>query len=347
MSINEIINREKKWHISINDSLSALKSMPNSFAQVSITSPPYFNLRNYNSTNEIGSEDSPKDYIEQIVTIYKEIKRVIRRDAVCWINIGDKYAVNYTNKNLKIKNKDLMLLPWELAKALQKDRWYIRQMIPWVKPNSVPENVNDRPNTSLEYVIMLSKNKNYYFDMEGAKKCSGINRNWRNGDSLLFMDVQTKKSKYNHPATMPKELVEIMLKSSTSEKGCCAICHTPIKRIIEKKRIPPRKTFSDRSEYYSGTSRNSTTSLGSWNPETKSCNTEVKTIGWKHNCKCNTEESTNQIIIDPFSGSGTTGSVALGMKHSYIGIELSKVYANESIQRLKIKEKRINSDIFG
>lgn len=343
MSIKQIVNREKKWHIEIGDSLSILKSIPNSFVQVSITSPPYFNLRDYESKNEIGSESNPKDYIERIVTIYKEVKRILRRDSVCWINIGDKYAANNTYKNLKIKNRDLIGIPWELARTLRKDRWYIRQMIPWVKSNAVPENVNNRPNTSLEYVIMLSKNKKYYFDMEAAKQCSGINRNWRNGDSLLFMDVATKKSKYKHPATMPKELVQIMLKSSTSEKGCCKICHTPLKRIIKKISIPPRKKFTEKSKYYSGTSKNSTTSLGSYNPKTQTCNTKIETIGWEFVCKCDTKETTNQIILDPFSGSATTGSVALDLKHNYLGIELSKEYANESINRLRIKEEKINN----
>ncbi len=344
MSINKIINREKRWHIEVGDSLSVLKSLPNYFVQTSITSPPYFNLRDYHTNNQIGSEDNPKDYIEKIVTIYKEVKRVLRRDATCWINIADKYASHNTYKSLKIKDKDLIGIPWELARTLRKDRWYIRQMIPWVKSNSIPENVNDRPNTSIEYIILLSKNQKYYFDMESAKKCSGINRNWRNGDSLLFMDVQTQKSKSKHPATMPEELVQIMLRSSTSEKGCCKICNTPLKRIIKKKRIPPRKKFTEKSEYYSGISKNSTTSLSSYNPETKKCNTEIETICWEPTCKCNSNETTNQIILDPFSGSGTTGTMALDMRCNYIGIELSEEYAKESITRLE--QKGENKDIF-
>lgn len=346
MSINQVINREKKWHIEVGDSLSVLQSIPNYSVQTSITSPPYFNLRDYHTPNQIGSENNPKDYIEKIVDIYKEVKRVLRRDATCWINIADKYASHKTYKSLKIKDKDLIGIPWELARTLRKDRWYIRQMIPWVKPNSVPENVNDRPNTSIEYIILLSKNQKYYFDMESVKKCSGINRNWRNGDSLLFMNVQTQRNSTKHPAVMPKELVQIMIKASTSKKGCCKICNAPIKRIIRKKRIPPRKKFTEKSEYYRGVSKNSITSLSSYNPETKKCNTKIETISWEPTCKCNSDKTTSQIIMDPFSGSGTTGIMALDMKHSYIGIELSKEYANESITRLKQKEEDINSDIF-
>jgi len=171
MDIEKIINNKKKWHIEISDSLSYLKTLPDSFAQTSISSPPYFNLRDYNIPNQIGMEDNPKEYIEKIVTIYKEIKRILRHDATCWINIGDKYSSHHTYNSLKIKDKDLIGIPWELAKALREDQWYIRQMIPWIKPNAVPENVNDRPNSSIEYIILLSKNKKYYFDMEGAKEC--------------------------------------------------------------------------------------------------------------------------------------------------------------------------------
>jgi len=342
--MNKVISREKKWEIINGDSLNILKSIPNSSIQSSISSPPYFNLRDYNNLNEIGSEKNPKDYIENIIEIYKEVKRVLRRDGTCWINIGDKYTVNTSYKDLDLKGKDLIGLPWELARTLRKDRWHLRQMIPWVKQNALPENVNDRPNNSIEYIIFLSKNKNYYYDMEGAKECLGIKRNWRNGDCLLFMDVPTQKSYHNHPSTMPKELVKIMIKTSTSEKGCCSICKTPLKRIIEKKRIPPPNVLS-KSKYYQGKSKNSITSLSSYDPKDRRKTTIIDTIGWNFSCNCNTKKTIKQIIIDPFSGSGTTGTISLELNRSYIGIELSKEYTDKSIKRLKEKEKTLLEEI--
>ncbi len=153
--MNKVINREKNWDVINGDSLKILKSLPNSFAQSSISSPPYFNLRDYKNSNQIGNEKNPKDYIENIVEIYKEIKRILRRDGTCWINIGDKYTTNTSYKDLKLKGKDLIGLPWELARTLRKDRWHLRQMIPWVKQNSLPENVNDKPNNSIKYTILI------------------------------------------------------------------------------------------------------------------------------------------------------------------------------------------------
>jgi len=144
---------------------------------------------------------------------------------------------------------------------------------------------------------------------------------------------------------MPEELVRIMIKSSTSQKGCCSICKTPLKRIIEKKRIPPPSKLAT-SKYYRGKSKNSVTSLNSYNPKDKRKTTIVNTIKWEFSCNCNTNKTSRQIIIDPFSGSGTTGSVSLELNCSYIGIELSKKYTNNSIKRLKEKEKKILEEIF-
>jgi DNA modification methylase len=344
MSYQEVINRKKKWAIVIGDALKTLKTMPKDIFQTSITSPPYFNLRDYETPNQIGTEKSPKEYIERIVEIYKEVKRTLRKDGTCWINIGDKYASHQTFPELYIKDKDLMGIPWELARALRKDRWHVRQMIPWVKQNAVPEKASDRPNTSIEYIIFLTKNKTYYFDMEGAKECLGIKRNWRNGDSLLFMDVPTERHFLKHPAMMPDELARIMLKSSLSQEGCCSKCYTPFKRKIKKIGIPGRTKFTEKSKYYSKTGPNSVTSLSSYVKGNGRTNTIVETLGWEPQCKCNANK-TRQLVLDPFSGAATTGNVSLELGHGYIGIELYNDYAQESISRLRKKEES-TKDIF-
>ena len=334
------------WSILTGDSLSILKKLPKSSIQSVVTSPPYYQLRDYNSDNQIGQEISPQEYIDRIVDIFKEVKRVLRRDGSCWINIGEKYAVKDTYKSMDIKTTDLMLLPWRLADALQKDRWHIRQMIPWVKPNSLPEHVSCRPNNSLEYVILISKNRKFYFDMESAKSCMGIKRNWRNGDSLLFMDVPTERTTHNHPAPMPTKLAEVMIKASTSEKGCCKDCGTPLKRKIKTQSIGGDKTLKGKSQtYYGGTSKNSITSLSS-NLSASQKYTVVETLGWEKQCNCQTTNITKQTILDPFSGSGTTGIVSLSNGHKYIGIELNKDFAEESKKRLQECENKMSEDIF-
>jgi len=346
MNFSNIIKNKTQWQIETGDALTILKKMPNSFIQTSITSPPYYKLRDYGHKEQIGQEETPKEYIENIVEIYKEVKRVLREDGTCAINIGDKYVVKKEYKDLYLKNKDLMGLPWELASELRKDGWYLRQMYPWVKCDALPENVNDRPNTSIEYVIFLSKSQKYYFDMEGAKECLGIKRNWRNGDGLLFLDVPKEKTKHSHCAPMPQELVKVFIKTLTSEQGCCNICRTPLKRFVHKDRIKGKVEFKGKSKtYYDSNSKNSTTSLNT-SIANKDKYVKTKTLKWDFNCNCKDNLKGKQIILDPFSGSGTTGIVAMSLSHNYIGIELNPEYADYSKKRLKEHQQKINQDIF-
>lgn len=344
-----LFKTNNNWDIKQGDALSILKKIPDSFIQTSITSPPYYNLRNYKHDLQIGQESSPIKYIDRIVDIYKEIKRTLRDDGTCWINIGDKYVNQKDYKkylDINLKSSDLMGIPWRLAQRLQEDGWYVRQMIPWVKCNALPENVPNRPNNSIEYVILISKKQKYYFDMEGAKECLGVKRNWRNGDSLLFMDVPTERTKHSHTAPMPLELARTILMSSISHKGCCSKCKTPLKRKIKKEKIPGNKKFTGKSkEYYEAKSKNSYTGLNS-NVSNKLKHTQVKTIGWEMQCKCKDNSIDKQIVLDPFSGSGTTGIITLQKNQKYLGIELNTEYAEYSKKRLKKEEYSLSQDIF-
>ena len=121
MNLTSIINNTTNWHIEAGNALEVLKKVPDSFIQVSLTSPPYYGLRDYENQFQLGIEKTPKDYIDKIVIIYKEIKRILRDDGTVWINMGDKYTIGNKKiyKNLHLKHKDLMGLPWELAFALR------------------------------------------------------------------------------------------------------------------------------------------------------------------------------------------------------------------------------------
>ena len=180
--------------------LDKIKELPEQSVNTCITSPPYFGLRNYQDEEEqLGLEDTPEEFVENLVNVFREVKRVLRDDGTVWLNLGDSYynyrpgkgqalakqTVNNTNQDLPqevarrankidgLKQKDLIGIPWRVALALQTDGWYLRQDIIWHKPNPMPESVQDRCTKAHEYIFLLSKNKKYYFD-HGAIKEDGV-----------------------------------------------------------------------------------------------------------------------------------------------------------------------------
>lgn len=182
--------------IMVGDCVDSLKKLPDGMFQTCITSPPYFGLRDYGNDGQIGLEETPEDFVNALVKVFREVKRVLSDDGVLWVNLGDSYynyrpgkgqalvkqSVSNTNQDLPetcarrgnklagLKEKDLIGIPWRVAFALQADGWYLRQDIIWSKPNPMPESVRDRCTKSHEYIFMLTKNKKYYFDNEAIKE---------------------------------------------------------------------------------------------------------------------------------------------------------------------------------
>ena len=169
--------------------LEVLKDLPEQSVNTCITSPPYWGLRNYQEEEQLGLEDTPEEFVESLVKVFREVKRVLRDDGTVWLNLGDSYSsggrTTTTNQTLRgdkdygvtrpkpskgIKPKDLIGIPWRVAFALQADGWYLRQDIIWHKPNPMPESVKDRCTKAHEYIFLLSKNKKYYFDNEAIKE---------------------------------------------------------------------------------------------------------------------------------------------------------------------------------
>ena len=166
-------------------------------ARMCVTSPPYYGLRDYGGEeNQIGLEQTPEEYIKQMVEVFREVRNILTDDGTLWLNIGDSYynyrpgkgqalvkqSVSKTKQDLPdkcakrgnklegLKEKDLIGIPWMLAFALRADGWYLRQDIIWNKPNPMPESVKDRCTKSHEYIFLLSKNKNYFYDNEAIKE---------------------------------------------------------------------------------------------------------------------------------------------------------------------------------
>lgn len=154
--------------IIIGDALERLRELPDEIADVCVTSPPYYGLRDYGVDGQVGLEKTPEEYIDRLVQIFREVRRTLKKDGTLWIVIADSYAGSGRgiSKKTGIKNKDLIGIPWMLAFALRTDGWYLRSDIIWNKPNVMPESVKDRCTKCYEHVFMLAKSKTYHFDSE-------------------------------------------------------------------------------------------------------------------------------------------------------------------------------------
>lgn len=156
--------------IIIGDALERLRELPDEIADVCVTSPPYYGLRDYGVDGQVGLEKTPEEYIDRLVQIFREVRRTLKKDGTLWIVIADSYAGSGRGISKKngIKNKDLIGIPWMLAFALRTDGWYLRSDIIWNKPNVMPESVKDRCTKCYEHVFMLAKSKTYHFDSEAV-----------------------------------------------------------------------------------------------------------------------------------------------------------------------------------
>ena len=159
------------------DALEGLRTLEPESVHTCVTSPPYFNLRDYGVAGQIGNEDTPEAFVGKLVEVFREVWRILRPDGTLWVNIGDSYATRSGNQpptNTRnscghttkrqpsgYKYKDLIGIPWLLAFALRADGWYLRQDIIWNKSNCMPESVRDRCTKSHEYIFLLSKSERY------------------------------------------------------------------------------------------------------------------------------------------------------------------------------------------
>ena len=210
-------------NIIIGDCLQEIQKFQSSQFQCCITSPPYWGLRDYGIAGQIGAESNVEVYIQNLVEIFRGVKRVLKDDGSLWINIGDAYtsggrtwrdadkknparAMSYRAPTPQgLKPKDLIGLPWRLAFALQNDGWYLRSDIIWFKPNCQPESVKDRPTQSHEYIFLLSKSENYFYDHEAIKENTNDGLGKRNKRSVW--SVKTEPFRDAHFAVFPPALI--------------------------------------------------------------------------------------------------------------------------------------------
>lgn len=169
-------------------------------AQCCVTSPPYWGQRDYGIAGQLGLEATPEEYVEHMVKVFREVRRVLRDDGVLWLNLGDSYynyrvgnnggvpgntfhkrerhgqpdfevgCLRRATRQDGLKEKDLVGIPWRVAFALQADGWWLRSDIIWSKPNPMPESVTDRPTRAHEYLFLLTKASSYYYDAEAVRE---------------------------------------------------------------------------------------------------------------------------------------------------------------------------------
>lgn len=277
-------------------------------------------------------------------------------------------GISRERKSTGLKDKDLIGIPWRVALALQADGWFLRRDIVWAKGvsfcadysgSSMPESVTDRPSTSHEYVFLLAKSERYFFDMEAVRERGGDGSD-RWGGAVMTLDTEKafggnavvgspanrplRTFEYNgkrnprsvwvinpqsykgaHYACWPPSLVEPMIKAGSSEFGICPECRSPWKRITKKGKPEQRSDNANPVLPYTADSGYKN-GLGA---TTLHMVREVETVGWQPTCKCPEHTPVPAVILDPFSGSGTTVMVARQLGRVGIGLDLSFAYLAE------------------
>lgn len=308
------------------DCRDVLPSMPEGSVHAVVTSPPYWGLRDYGVGGQLGLEATPEEYVEAMVGVGREIRRVLRPDGSLWLNLGDCYArapgkggsgtptgrngygEGYAGSRRPIpsglKPKDLVGVPWLVAFALRADGWFLRSTVIWHKPNAKPDSATDRPGVDHEYIFLLTPSETYFYDRFAV----------RQGNHYMRTVWHINVSQYPgaHFATFPLEVAATCIKAATPEGGCCGRCGAPFGPIVERGK-------NDR--------RNDTD--------------EQQVVGWEPTCNCWPTcvgcqtclftgghyfaplEIAPPVVLDPFAGTGTVGEAATKLGRDAILIELN------------------------
>jgi DNA modification methylase len=331
--------------IYVGDCIESLKLMPEKSVQTCITSPPYWGLRDYGHDGQVGLEQTPDEYVAKMVEVFREVRRVLRDDGTLWVNLGDSYMAtkncvnppqsvadgsmrgmpSFIAPNRKdqdgLKSKDLVGIPWRVALALQADGWWLRQDIIWNKPNPMPESVRDRCTKSHEYIFLLAKSNLYYFDHEAIKEKSvtGDTRTPYGSDGAWAMDGRDKweegKGQQRPNADGARRNRRSVWTINTKPYAGAHFATFP-EKLVEP------MVLAGSSEV------GCCPSCGApWGRA-------GSTVEWEPTCKCPEHKPVPCLVLDPFTGSGTTGAVSLRLGRNFVGCELNPEYA-------KLAESRI------
>ena len=311
------------------DALETLKDFPDESINCCITSPPYYGLRDYHKKGQIGREATVEEYLNRLVEVFREVKRVLKKDGTCFVVMGDSYAgtsskkeqrdpqypkgrngqdLSITQKVLGYKSKDLMGIPWRLALLLREDGFYLRSDIIWHKENAMPEACRDRPTRSYEHIFLLSKSPRYYYDYEQmAEPMKGVSKK-------RYVRGRKPDNKYL------KENSGAKLQKINEARKYGEYKGDNIPQFRNKRDIWTINTTSFRGNHYAA-----------FPPK-------LVEICMLAGCP------KGGVILDPFIGSGTVGFVALMQDRNYIGIELNEEYVNLARKRIKTEVKKLGKE---
>jgi DNA modification methylase len=324
------------------DCLEGLKTLPDECVDCCVTSPPYFGLRDYGHDGQIGLEETPEKYVQKMVEVFTEVKRVLKKEGTLWLNLGDSYAgsgigtndyrteasrsINKTsimhpkktvlNKLEGIKPKDLIGIPWTVAFALRYSGWYLRQDIIWHKPNPMPESVTDRCTKAHEYIFLLSKSAKYYYDATSIKQPLVEHST----NVYPFSDGSKKETMFKQRG-LSNEYIKAYKHRGTGDKkptghsGNYDAEGNLIGDGMANKRSVWTVTTKPFSEAHFATF-----------PE------DLIVDCIKAGCP------ENGIVLDPFMGAGTTALVASKLNRNFIGFELNADY-------IEIIKKRLQGEL--
>lgn len=218
--------------IIVGDVRKVLQGFPDGLFQCAVTSPPYWGLRDYGIDGQFGAEMDVRDYIKDLVELFREIRRVLADDGTFWLNIGDSYTSGgrtWRDEDAKnkgrgmsyraptpegLKPKDLIGVPWRLAIALQEDGWYLRTDIIWNKPNCQPESVKDRPTRSHEYVFLFSKSEKYLYDWQAVME-PALDKAQKSKNRRSVWNINTEPYKGAHFAVFPRQLARLCIQAGS------------------------------------------------------------------------------------------------------------------------------------
>ncbi|MEY4388226.1 MAG: hypothetical protein RLY20_3509 [Verrucomicrobiota bacterium] len=299
------------------DCVASMRNLETESVQCCVTSPPYFGLRDYGHDGQIGLEATPDEYVAKIVGVFREVRRVLRKDGTLWLNLGDSYAsfrdgkatpdstrgddtgtlvpkgsaknrMASTFRGTAIKHKDLIGIPWRVAFALQADGWYLRQDIIWHKPNPMPESVQDRCTKAHEYVFLLSRSEKYFYDNEAI------------AEPVAESSV--------------KRLTQPNIDNQLGSDRVPGKTNGPMKAVGDCESRNRRTVWTINTQPFKGA-------------HFATFPVELPRLCILAGTKA------GDVVLDPFGGSGTTGQVALELGRSAILCELNPEYVKLIRQR--------------
>ncbi len=317
------------------DCTKVLATLPAASVQCCVTSPPSWGLRDYGAGGQLKLEETTEAYISNMVLVFREVWRVLRDDGTLWLNLGDSYSGVAGNargegvgddqervksmgfgalpkrKDLEggLKHKDLAGIPWRVAFALQADGWYLRQDIIWHKPNPMPESVTDRCTKAHEYIFLLTKAGKYFYDSEAVKERGVMVA----GDSAGSTQRDTQETHGLGGGNSGINLAKQKLATELQEKGYS----TRNKRSVWTVTTKPFKGAH----------------FATFPPDL----IEPCILAGS---------AADTLVLDPFSGAGTTGAVAVQHGRRYIGIELNPDYLEMSRKRIQLVRDSLTVSMF-